>query len=143
LTALVLAGVALAQEYKTFTVPFHTVNGMILLDATVNDKPAVLLLDTGADATLISPQASGLSTAKLHPLAATKTTGANGEYVKARIDLRLANRHWIEREVLVMNLDEVSKRMETKIDGFLGQDILRQFSVVRINYKTQVVELEE
>ncbi len=58
---------------------------MVLLDATVNDKPAVLLLDTGSDFTLISPQASGMSTAKLRALTATKTTGANGEYVKARV----------------------------------------------------------
>lgn len=66
-----------------------SVNGMILLDATVNDKPAVLLLDTGSDFTLISPQASGLSTAKLRALTATKTVGAIGEYVKSRVDLRL------------------------------------------------------
>lgn len=66
-----------------------SVNGMILLDATVNDKPAVLLLDTGSDFTLISPQASGLSTAKLRALTATKTAGAIGEYVKSRVDLRL------------------------------------------------------
>src|SRR5207302_3475525 len=41
------------EEHRIFRVPFHTVNGMVLLDATVNDKPAVLLLDTGSDFTLI------------------------------------------------------------------------------------------
>jgi hypothetical protein len=68
---------------------------MILLDANVNGKPATLLLDTGADNSLISPKTAGLA-AKLDALKATKTTGANGEYVKGRVDLRLAERHWID-----------------------------------------------
>ncbi len=140
----VFTGVVSAQEQqpRTFRIPFHSVNGMILLDATVNGKPASLLLDTGADATILSPQASGLSTVKLRALTANKTTGTNGEYVKSRVDLRLAEGHWIEREILVMDLSDVSKRMGTQIDGFIGADVLREFSAVRIDFKKQVLELE-
>ena len=127
---------------QTFRVPFRSVNGMILLDGQVNDKPAALLLDTGADFTLITPEAAGLA-AKLDPLKATKTTGANGEYVKGRVDLRLAERHWIERAVLVMDLSEASKRLGTRIDGFIGQDVLREFSAARIDYKASVIEFEK
>lgn len=87
---LAFAGAASAQEQpRAFHVPFHSVNGVVLLDAVVNGKRAALPLDTGADFTLISPEASGLSALKLRTLTATKTTGANGEYVKARADLRL------------------------------------------------------
>ena len=86
------------QPAKTFRVPFHSVNGMILLDATVNGKPATLLLDTGANLTIVSPQLCDVNT-RLRALTATKTTGAEGEYVKGRVDLRLANRHWIDRDV--------------------------------------------
>ena len=136
------AGTSLSQTPgRVFRVPFHTVNGMILLDATVNDKPAVLLLDTGADFTLISPEAAGLP-ANLDALKATNTTGAAGEYVKSRVDLRLAERHWIERAVLVMDLSEASKRLGTRTDGFIGQDVLREFSAVRIDYKASVIEFE-
>jgi hypothetical protein len=108
----------------------------------VNDKPAVLLLDTGADFTLISPEAAGVA-AKLAALRATNTVGASGEYVKGRIDLRLAERHWIDRAVLIMDLSEASKRLGTRIDGFIGQDILREFSAVRIDYKAGLVEFEK
>lgn len=65
---------------------------MILLDGQVNGKRAALLLDTGADNALIRPEAAGV-TAKLRALSSTNTMGANGEYVKGRVDLRLAERH--------------------------------------------------
>lgn len=130
------------QTAKTYRVPFHSVNGMILLDATVNGKPAVLLLDTGAEFTIISAQASGLSAAKLHTLTANKAAGANGEYVKSRVDLILDKRHWIDREVLVMDLNDSSKRLGTRIDGFIGQDVLREFQGVHIDYKARTVTLE-
>lgn len=130
------------QQPRTFRIPFHSVNGMVLLDAEVNGKPAVLLLDTGADFTLISPQASGLSKARLRALTATQTTGANGEYVKARVDLKLAEQRWVDRAVLVMDLSEASKRLGTRIDGFVGADLLQEFSAVRIDFKNHLVELE-
>ena len=45
---LTITGFAFASEKRTFTVLFHTVQGMILLDAVVGGKPASLLLDTEA-----------------------------------------------------------------------------------------------
>lgn len=142
LVVLLFAGVGLAQEKpRTFRAPFHTVKSMVLLNATVNGKPAVLLLDTGANLTIVSPQLCDVNT-KLRALTAAKTTGAEGEYVKSRIDLRLAERHWISRETLVMDLSDASKRLGTRIDGFVGADLLSEFSAVRIDYKNHVVELE-
>ena len=124
--------------------PFHSApNGIILLDATVNGKPAVLLLDTGANFTLISPQASGYPTAKLHALTPNKTTGSSGDYVRSRVDLGLGERRLMDREILVMDLSDAGKRLETRIDGLLGQDVLRQFSAIRIDYKASVIEFEK
>ena len=75
-----------AQE-RTFRVPFHSVIGLILLEATVNGKPAVLLLDTGADNSIIAPQVADVS-ANLSPLKAGNGAGASGDYTKAKVDLR-------------------------------------------------------
>lgn len=142
LLLIFLCPLALAQETnRVYCVPFHTVNGLILLDAAVNDKPAVLLLDTGADNSIVSPDAAGIK-AKLDALKPEKTTGAAGDYAKTKIDLRLEKRHWIERSILVMDLSEASKQLGTRIDGFISQDILREFSAVRIDYKASFVELE-
>ena len=140
---LLFAGVASAQEQsRTFSVPFRSVNGMILLDAAVNGKPAVLLLDTGADNSIVSLYVAGV-TAKLDALKPENTTGASGDYTKAKIDLRLEKRRWIERPILVMDLSEASKHLGTRIDGFVGQDLLREFSSVKIDYAAKVVEFQK
>lgn len=52
---------AAGASTRTFRVPFHTVNGMILLDATVNDNTAKLILDTGSNVTIVSPQMFSLA----------------------------------------------------------------------------------
>jgi hypothetical protein len=40
-----------------------------------------------------------------------------------------------------MDLSDASKRVGAQIDGFIGQDILAEFSAVRIDYKAHVLEL--
>jgi hypothetical protein len=41
-----------------------------------------------------------------------------------------------------MNLNGLAQRFGAQFDGLLGQDILRQFRSVRINYKSHIIELE-
>lgn len=142
---LTLSSDASAQEQpRTFRAPFHTVCGMILLDGVVGGKPASLLLDTGANNTILSPNAAGLDAVQLRALQATRAgTGAEGDYTTREVDFRLAERHWINRRVLVMGLVDASKRMGTRVDGFLGEDVLQEFSAVRIDFKTKTVEFEQ
>jgi hypothetical protein len=40
-----------------------------------------------------------------------------------------------------MNLEELSKSFRVPFDSLLGQDILKQFRSVRIDYKRHVIEL--
>ena len=138
LTVLVIAKFAVAGEGKIYRVPFHTTNGMILLDGVVEGKPVSLLLDTGANNTIISAQAAGLAAVQLRGLEATKEgTGAEGDYIAREVDLRLDRRHWINRRVLVMDLSDASRRVGAQVDGFLGQDILREFPASESITKTR------
>jgi hypothetical protein len=43
----------------------------------------------------------------------------------------------------VMDLEELKGVLKLEFDGLLGQDILRQFRTVRIDYHTHVLEMEE
>ncbi len=132
-----------AQERKTYTVPFHVVHGLILLDGKVNDKPAVFLLDTGANNSVVDYRAAGFDSLKLDALRSTGNAGAEGACAVREVKLSLEHRSWLARKVCVMRLADVSKRMETKIDVFVGADLLSTFSAVRIDYMAQTVTLED
>lgn len=45
--------------------------------------------------------------------------------------------------VWVMDLSDASKRIGAKVDGFIGTDVLSEFSAARIDYKAQTVTLEK
>ena len=47
------------QTAKTYRLPFHTVNSLILLDGKINGRPGVFLLDTGAGPNYATYEAIG------------------------------------------------------------------------------------
>ena len=145
LALLPVTGVALAQpQHRTFTVPFHVKHSLILLEAEINGKPRVMVLDTGAQSTIVDVSALG-SVQQFdleHAHVNGNTAGSHGETEASTVDLKLGEKKWSDRVVGVMNLSEVSKRFGVQIDGLLGQDVLQEFSAVRIDYKKHVVELE-
>lgn len=125
------------------TVPFRTVDSMILVEARVNDNRVVLVLDTGANNTIVSPRAYGSLQFKLRSMHNNDTgPGLRGDAVRLRANVALSNRVWVSQPVYVMNVDELTRRFGASIDGLLGQDLLREFHAVRINYKAHVIELE-
>jgi Aspartyl protease len=143
LALLFFVAVASSQEqFRTFRIRFHSVNGMILLDAEVNGKPATLLLDTGANDTSVDARSAGFSKMFPDKLRSTGVVGAEGRCAVREVRLTLDHRDWHNRRVCVMDLGDATRHIGTRIDGLVGQDILRTFSAVRIDYKNQVVELE-
>lgn len=144
LALLLLTPPALPDHSGRITVPFRTVQSMVLVDATVNDNRVTLLLDTGANNTIVSPRAYGngqFLIRKLHQ--DDRSPGMRGDGLRLRANLAIANRVWVSQPVYVMNLDELSRRFGTPVDGLIGQDLLREFQSVRINYKSHVIELEQ
>jgi hypothetical protein len=108
--------------------------GALLVSLEVNGKPAVLILDTGSNTTILSPEISGLSLPSL-PRAAPprKGTGFVGEGRWGRVTLKIGTTVWRDKQVLVVDTRDLSRALERKIDGILGQDILDEFQYVEIN----------
>ena len=124
--------------------PFRTVRSMILVEGRVNDSHALFLLDTGATRTIVSVKTYGSLSFILRSAGrADQGPGITGESVSLPVNLELANHMWAGQSVAVMNLDTLGNLLGVQFDGLLGQDILRQFRSVRIDYRARVVELEE
>lgn len=115
----------------------------ILVRGIANGKPVALILDTGATRTILAKEL--LKGAFPDPASRFASDGpgleARGRYAVA--DVELGGRAWRGRTVVGMNLDQVSRAYRTKIDGLLGQDILREFSRVTIDYRARRLRLDD
>jgi Aspartyl protease len=128
---------------EVIRLPFRTSQTMILVQAKVNGVPAVFLLDTGASLTIVSARAYGNVPFRLRSVERTSQgAGMIGDSVALHVDLQLANHRWSAQRVAVMNLDGLTQILGIYFDGLLGQDVLREFRSVRIDYHAHVIELE-
>ena len=126
-------------------VPFRSVESMILVEGKVNGDPVTFLLDTGSVGTIVSTRMCRITCFSLHGVQRNADGhGINGESISVRLDLQLGNRQWAGQRVSIMNLDELSSILGVRhVDGLIGEDILRDFRSIRIDYHARVIELEE
>jgi Aspartyl protease len=123
--------------------PFRTVQSLILVDGKVGEKRVTLLLDTGSNRTIVSLRSYGGVQLPLRRAQRNRSAaGMKGESVRLPVNLTLADHIWAGQCVTVMNLDELQQVLGIRFDGLLGQDILREFRSVRIDYSAHVIALE-
>jgi hypothetical protein len=141
LSLLLLAASSGGAQPGVVRVPFRAVNSLILVEAKVNGQSVTLLLDTGANSTILDAKAYGIAHLPVSP-PVNRGPGIVGNALRLRVDLEIANQFLFSQQVSVMNLDELAQRFGFHFAGLLGQDILNQFRSVRIDYKTHTIELE-
>jgi hypothetical protein len=129
---------------KPLRVPFRTSASMILIEVKIDGHPMIFLLDTGSIGTIVSLKSYRtvpfpLRTIRRDP----RSPGVVGDSVPVKLDLSLGGHTWYSQSVSLMNLDGLVDLLGTRVDGILGQDILREFRYVRIDYSARVIELEE
>jgi hypothetical protein len=141
LTLLVMTPQAPAEP-RVVALPYRSVNSYILVEAKINGSPVLLLVDTGANKTILNTRSFCKS--ELHvSQPVNRGAGIVGNALRLRVDLEIAHQFLFSQPVSVMNLEELSKRFGIPFDGLLGQDVLNQFRSVRIDYKKHVIELEK
>jgi predicted aspartyl protease len=146
LSCLTMAAVSLAQPAPPtggpdLAIPFELNRqfGSILIEVQVNQKPAWLLVDTGSSHTVLS--ADRLEISPLFFERATvpvKRTGLTGIAGWATATIDLGTIQWANRKVLVIkDFREISKTMQQRVDGILGEDVLNEFASVVIDFKNR------
>ena len=126
---------------KTVTVNFESRSGLILLHVQLNGKDSRFLLDTGANNSIVDLHSAGLDSLKLDALRSTGSAGAEGGCAIRQVQLTIGQRS-SSRRVCIMDLSDVSRRMGTHIDGFIGLDVLSEFGKVRINFDAHTLEFD-
>jgi hypothetical protein len=111
--------------------------GTILVRAQVNGQAATLLLDTGSSNTILSSELLQVRPLALeHANAPAKGSGYVGNAGWAKATLEVGALRWPDQKVLVMNdLQQISNSMKQRVDGILGEDVLKEFDSVVIDFK--------
>jgi hypothetical protein len=145
LTLAAFIGILLAATGSAegqIVLPITENDGLLRVTIRLNNTPRVLLLDTGALISLVSPEASGLSPVEISRLRKIKLYGAGGSGTEVRVAaimLTLGERK-VTGEVIVGEMSNL--RLPDKCDGILGNDVLSQFKKVVIDYMAHTLTLE-
>jgi len=113
--------------------------GTILIRAQVNGQPTILVVDTGASHTILSSELLRVRSLALeHADAPAKGSGYVGNAGWARATLEIGTTTWPDRRVLVMDdFRDLSNSMKQRIDGIVGEDVLKEFNSVVLDFKHQ------
>jgi hypothetical protein len=139
---LLLAPVPNRANPRALRLTFRNVQSMILIEGKIDDRHVTFLLDTGSNRTIVDMRSYGGVPFLLLPAQRNgRAPGVAGDSVRLPVNLTLADHIWVGQLVSLMNLDELQRVLGIPFDGLLGQDILREFRSVRIDYNDHIVEL--
>jgi predicted aspartyl protease len=114
--------------------------GSILVQMEVNGKTATFLLDTGAASTFVSAELAGVDAFTLQKSRFRSNGGMEVRGTWERAKIRIGD--WkTTMDVKAIDVTPISRRYGRRIDGLLGQDILRQFTRVTIDFEERTLVL--
>jgi Aspartyl protease len=134
----VVAGAGTAASQVEIPFRQDVRNKLIFLDARINGKPALLLMDCGATITIVNARLLEIGDWDLRASKfSTEGPGFGGEAKWADADLALGSTKGDRRRVAAMNLEAFTRSLGHHIDGLLGQDFLSEFDHVVIDFKAK------
>jgi hypothetical protein len=114
--------------------------GTILVDASVNGQPVVMILDTGASHSMFDASVFGLSAMQLQVTRMkNRGLGLDADVVWRTANFEIGEQAWKQQPIEIADLHLLSNIYGRTIGGIIGQDVLRSFVSVQINYKGQCV----
>jgi hypothetical protein len=119
LLPLVFAVTVTAGTCDTVNLPFTLARSLLLVNVTVDHQLKTLIFDTGAERTMIHDHRN----------------------VERPVQLVLDNKTLPNIPLAFVDLTGL-KLEQVHADGVLGQDIIRRFKTVRVDYDTRIITLE-
>lgn len=117
---------------------------VMMVEAVVNGQHANLIVDTGADQTVVSPELAGFNQVDLMTARfSSRGPGLGSDAIVQEADLKITSNRRFRIPVMIMRLENVSKVYGVKVDGLIGQDILSRYGRVAIDYQNKRIELGE
>jgi predicted aspartyl protease len=134
----------IAPEMKDYT-PVYRAGHDLILPASLNgDKPKLFIMDTGAFATSISPEAARGVT-RVHRDSDMEVQGISGKvdkvYSAAEITFRFAHVSQNVRYVVSFDTSHISRDVGMEISGFIGATTLSQLTI-HIDYRDGLVKFD-
>lgn len=144
LLAAALQVASFAQSSNPKEIPFEKSRrfGLVLVKAEINGKPAVLIVDTGSNQTIISSEMADVPARILQNVATEKGSGFSGAGIFTRATLRVGPITWSDKKVVAMDMRALSKSLGQTADGMLGLDFLSEFESVMVDLKNHRLILE-
>ena len=134
----------IAPEMKDYTPVYRVGHELILPAALSSDKLKLFVLDTGAFATIISPEAAREVT-KVHSDNRLQVKGISGDvnkvYSADEVTFRFAHLSQKVNGVVSMDTSKISKSANMEISGFLGANTLNLLTI-HIDYRDGLVKFD-
>jgi hypothetical protein len=130
---------------ETYTLHFKIANSLVLIEAVINRQPARLIFDTGSTKTILSTEILGINPAAIARRQRQQFPyGVEPDHaIENRVSFVLDRLEIAGTLVLAADLAEVSRRLQMRCDGIIGQDVLSLFNSIRIDYRSNILQLEK
>jgi predicted aspartyl protease len=138
LLALTLGLGVAPQPPNSVEIPLRSSHdfGLMLVEVRVNGKPAVFILDTGSNHTIVSSKLVDVATPSLRDaVTSKKSSGYSGNGIFTRASLAVGPVLWRDHRILAMDTHEISKSLGESVDGLLGLDFLNEFDTVVVDFR--------
>ena len=134
--AIAMGNPALPKSRTSQAIPFRYGGafGVMLIQAEVNGTRTTFIVDTGSNRTIVSSKFAGVDANMVGmSVEAEKGSGFVGRGMYRVMSLRVGSVTWKEREIVVMDLEGISKSIGEEVGGLLGMDFLEGFKVVVVD----------
>jgi hypothetical protein len=148
LVALLIAcGIfAFSQPPNHREIPFENsrVFGLVLVKVEVAGRPAVLIVDTGSNQTIISSEIAPIPPRTVvNSRSTSKGSGWTGTGVFEKATVRIGPVTLQDHPVVVMDMHDLSKTVGQRVDGLLGMDFFSELQLVVIDLKNHRLIIEQ